>query len=48
MQKPLDLKRSLFDIVPSHVYFALYGEAAADKDQLVALDVGIVELIHRP
>ena len=42
-QNPLDLKRPLLDIVPTHVYFALYGEAAQYAARVLNVPVHVVE-----
>jgi len=42
-QNPLDLKRPLLDIVPTHVYFALYGEAAQYAAGVLNVPVHVVE-----
>jgi len=42
-QNPLDLKRLLLDIVPAHVYFALYGEAAQYAARVLNVPVHVVE-----
>jgi len=42
-QNPLDLKRSLLDIIPSVVSFQLFGEAASRMAEILGVDVEVVE-----
>jgi len=42
-QNPLDPKRPLLDIVPTHVYFALYGEAAQYAARVINVPTHVVE-----
>lgn len=42
-QNPADIKRELLDIIPSHIYFALYGDAAKYAASVLNVPVDVVE-----